>query len=89
MFPFRSSFTIVERSLRHRSCTVAKSYLKFDRKTIVKHSSVHVRGFQVSTPRGLARSWEAATNVSPCAALSLAVAAGGQKSYARARIDTQ
>ena len=32
-FPFRSSFTIVERSLRHHSCTVAKSYLKFDRKT--------------------------------------------------------
>ena len=71
------------------SCTVAKSYLKFDRKTIVKRSSVHVRGFQVSTLRGLATSWEAATNYPPCAALSLAVAAGGQKSYAHAWIDTR
>ena len=63
-FPFRISFTIVERSSNDCCGTVAKSYLKYDCKMIVKRLSVHVRGFQVNTARGLARSWEAATIVS-------------------------
>ena len=51
---------------------------------------MYICGFQVSTTaRGLARSWEAATIVSTMSAPSLAVAVGGQKSYARARIDTR
>ena len=82
-----SVIMIVERLSGHRRCIVMYSYQKYDPKTIVK-----LRGFQVSTWWGLMRSWEATTCILTyprCAALSMAVAAGMQKSYSRVRIETR